>query len=424
MRSVFKKSLVPASLALTLALTSACGGKKSESHPEQNNLPTGHQSLDANLLAKTVGVLKVENNACTAYISGPNELTTAYHCLESAPAEIFDVNEFTFTLGNGEKLELNAITSLIPKQDRATLRLKNKVESYLENSVRTGTTYSLVAYDLENEKLEVQDNCLFDQDYEAAGVFSYDCETKGHYSGAPLLENGKVIGIHLGFKPKIDRRVAFDFKNLQSERTDVLEVEYLKEGCHMRTSIGVDHTRAHVRGCDPFAMVKEWLTAKKEAGNIEYTNVQQQIQDIKVNTQAQANLLRRAKTSWETFSVCMDNAKAAASKEQGDNCYTTFYSEMNTIIADLRTYIEDESRLDYNVLTAERKKVVDDVHAVSKDLISVWDTYVTCTVNAATATELLEKTRQLKACNMTLKAEFTRISVAIASLDVNPLDTW
>jgi hypothetical protein len=277
---------------------------------------------------------------------------------------------------------------------------------------------------LENEKLDVQDSCRFDQDYDAAGVFSYDCETKGHYSGAPLLENGKVIGIHLGFKPKIDRRVAFDLKNLQNEKSDILEVEYLKEGCHMRTSIGVGHTRAHVRGCDPFTMVREWLTAKKEAGSIEYNNVQEQIQDIKVNTQAQAGLLGRAKTAWDTFSVCMDNAKAAGSKEQGDNCYTAFYSEMNTIISDLRTHIEAESRLDYNVLTAERKKVVDDVHAVAKDLVNVWDTYVNCTVNASKAEEILEKTRQLKACNMTLKAEFTRINVAIANLNVNPLDTW
>ncbi len=421
---MLKKSFVPTSMLLSLVFMTACGDKKSKSNEDPKNLQTTDYAPDANLLAKTVGILKVENNACTAYISGVNELTTAYHCLESAPGEIFEVSEFTFTLGNGEKLELETITSLIPKQDRATFRLKNKTESYLENSVKTGNTYTLVAYDLESEKLDVQNSCTFDQDYDAAGVFSYDCKTKGHYSGAPLLENGKVIGIHLGFKPKIDRRVAFDFKNLQNEKSDILEVEYVKEGCHMRTSVGLDHTRVHVRGCDPFTQIREWLTAKKDAGNIEYTNVQEQIQDIKVNTQAQATLLGRAKTSWETFSVCMDNAKAAGSKEQGDNCYSAFYSEMNTIIADLRTYIEDENRLDYSVLTAERKKVVDDVHAVAKDLVNVWDTYVTCTVSAVEVTEVLEKTRKLKACNLTLKAEFTRINVAIANLDVNPLDTW
>jgi hypothetical protein len=53
----------------------------------------------------------------------------------------------------------------------------------------------------------------------------------------PIIQNGKVVGIHLGYQEKVDRNVAFDLAKLWDEKVDVAAVGITDEclfDCHIR----------------------------------------------------------------------------------------------------------------------------------------------------------------------------------------------
>ena len=373
-----------------------------------------------------VGHLNAGEHLCTIYASGPNMVTTAYHCLDkSGDGDIFDVEEITLELASGRSLEVVAIDSLLPKKDLARLEVAEKFVDYYETAnVDPEKSMSLVSYDQDKEQLVVQNDCKLDTKIEVAGVFTYSCESAGHYSGSPLMQSGKVVGLHLGYKPKIDRRVAMDFGLLDNNATDILEVEFAQEGCHSRAHIrgGVfdGHSRAHVRGCSPGELFREYILGIKEEIKLHRDDTQSSIDLISTDTQNHQRLHGNLNTAWDEFMECYEDAKARMDRDKALNCQAAFKAEMDVITAELKVLLEGQAELKKEVLTEEARVYVDETHRISLSIVEMWDSFKGCLVEAISLDDLDAKNRKIKVCWGTMKERITSIRTDIDALQSDP----
>ncbi|MDQ3235363.1 MAG: serine protease [Pseudobdellovibrionaceae bacterium] len=370
-----------------------------------------------------VGVLKAGDAVCTAFISSEKQITTAYHCLEKAPGEIHDIEKISFQLGTGEQVELNGIVDLWPRKDFARISLKNAYPRFLKSGVKSGDTLKLVAYDLETAQLDIQDNCLVDQDISSAGVFSYSCQSKGHYSGAPIMEGEIVVGIHLGYKPKIDRRVGLDFSLLTDEKSDILEIEYVKEGCHTRASVGLGHTRMHVRGCDPISPILdafEELTSRKSQVRTDVQNTALIVAAKKAEYDA---IIGRIEAATASVDQCMAEAKAENNADKARECLSTFESTMNTILSDIMVLSEAIEK-DYKEqvkaeIRAGAGAQIGKVAAVEQ----AWNEYTTCMSSTQSLPDVKERSPAIKSCRDQMRSKIWTVIKIPSGPSAGPCDS-
>lgn len=381
-------------------------------------------TLNADSFSKTVGYLKIGETLCTGFLTDFYEITTAYHCLEVSPGETYDPQYITFLLEDGSEYKVSNIAALLPRKDMARLQLETPAQQFLKFSTPKLETGILVAFDQDEQKI-INQKCKIEKFYETPGVFAYKCDTKGHYSGSPIIQEGKVVGMHVGYKPKIDRKVAINFGQVDNENTDVLEIEYLKEGCHIRSHIRGDifegHSRAHARGCTLGDIFINWWLLKKEKNKLIYDEINENLELIKEDNTTQMRLLQRSKVAWEQFNSCAEDAKKTQDREKARNCISSFRSEMNIIASEIKISLESINRLGFDNLTEEVRAHVHQTHKISQDLVKLWETYTQCNLDAIKSQDTADKVIKLRGCHQFLKLEFDRITVEIESLDV---DIW
>jgi hypothetical protein len=179
---------------------------------------------DRELLSR-IGSLDYNGNAiCTVFASGRNEVTTAGHCFSDSPV----ASHYTVTIDN----QKHAVQSVhkSKKADIAKLKVSGIAEYFEsakaeENSETTVTVFSIEQRKIlsaRGEKLNVDDS---------SSVLHYRNDTIKGSSGAPVLQNKKVVGVHLGSRVKDSEEVNFgvDFSNVHS--ADVTRTPYSPE-CH------------------------------------------------------------------------------------------------------------------------------------------------------------------------------------------------
>lgn len=245
MKRVTLNRLISMSLCqLVLACTSAPASQVNAIIGQDNRQPE-----DRSLYLETIGRINIGETTCNAFASGENEITTAAHCmaLDTVP----EVSEISFTAANGQRYEVSDIELLDARKDLARLVTKTAFGRWLERASLQGGGLTLVAVDPTSGSLLSDRSCSLEQERPAAGVFLHSCDTVPGESGAPVLQDGKYVGVHLGYKALVDRNVAFDITKDQDETVDVLSLEYKKEGCHSRVHIRGRHSRGHVRDCTP-----------------------------------------------------------------------------------------------------------------------------------------------------------------------------
>ncbi len=189
------------------------------------------------MLRKTVGYLRTTDGAqCSAFISDTKQVTTAAHCRgKNADGETIDA---TFTTLDGKSSHLSKIKRREIKKDYLVLEADQEFSEKLELSMLTGPDVSIVGYDFEQRNLYSQKSCKIERRLDDAGVFLHSCDSLAGFSGGPIVQNGKVVGIHLGYQQKVDRNVAFDLAKLWDDKADVAAVGITDEclfDCHIRT---------------------------------------------------------------------------------------------------------------------------------------------------------------------------------------------
>ncbi|MFZ9520734.1 MAG: hypothetical protein ACO3A4_09670 [Silvanigrellaceae bacterium] len=161
---------------------------------------------------------------CTVFASGKNELTTAGHCFSDAPQP----SEYTITIHN-QKRTIQAIQKFA-KADVAKLTVTG-IDSYFESAVANDNSKTTVtAFSIERRKLLTARGENL-QKSESSSLLNYSNDTIQGSSGAPILQNNKVVGIHLGSTVKESKNVNFGVAFLNAPSADVTRTPYSPE-CH------------------------------------------------------------------------------------------------------------------------------------------------------------------------------------------------
>ncbi len=141
-----------------------------------------------------IGSLTNGKSNCTAFLTGPSELSTAAHCVETA-----DLKSFRFNIAN--RLFKLKSRKLNRKTGFASLVVDGNFENYFEFDSLKSDAVTLVAYDYQNHELASHKSCRVNRDLNYKGLLVHTCDSVAGMSGSPLLQQGKVVGIHLGSLP-------------------------------------------------------------------------------------------------------------------------------------------------------------------------------------------------------------------------------
>lgn len=210
------------------------------------------EPVDTPSFARLIGRISIGETTCTAFASAINEITTASHCLPAD--ENFDATTAKFSSADGTPYALKEIQLLDARKDIAVFKTTENLPSYFERSPLLGGPLMLVAVDPQTGALTADRSCEYEKSIESAGAIVHSCDSVPGESGAPLLQDGKVVGVHVGYKESLDRNVAFDLRRIDDDNVDMLSLELREEGCHSRVHVrgGIKgHSRAHVRDCVP-----------------------------------------------------------------------------------------------------------------------------------------------------------------------------
>lgn len=214
---------------------------------EDNREPATNPSL-----ARLIGRISIGETTCTAFASASNEITTASHCLPID--EKFDATSAKFSSADGKLYALTELLLLDALKDIAIFKTAENLPSYFERAPLLGGSLMLVAVDPKTGGLTADRSCQYEKTIESAGAIVHSCDSVPGESGAPLLQDGKVVGVHVGYKESLDRNIAFDLRRIDDDTVDMLSLELRKEGCHSRVHVrgGIKgHSRTHVRDCVP-----------------------------------------------------------------------------------------------------------------------------------------------------------------------------
>ncbi|MBF0207705.1 MAG: trypsin-like peptidase domain-containing protein [Oligoflexia bacterium] len=154
-------------------------------------------------ISKKMGSIFYHSNAiCTAFASGKNQVTTAAHCINGN-----DLHEYTFRpffQKEGEAAEKTILrTRVNNKTDVAILRVEG-VDQFFETAESDLATGGGEENEISLLEVDGKDGLLYQckegaiWDTPSRGIFYHTFDTVPGSSGAPVLQNGKVIGMHIG----------------------------------------------------------------------------------------------------------------------------------------------------------------------------------------------------------------------------------
>ncbi len=59
----------------------------------------------------------------------------------------------------------------------------------------------------------------------SASAFEHGCDTKSKFSGSPVLLQGRIIGVHIGYNPKAQLNYASNVAQFNDDKADIVELE-------------------------------------------------------------------------------------------------------------------------------------------------------------------------------------------------------
>lgn len=206
---------------------SACGKL---SHPEVSKtksiIGSDDRRVERNMqILSKVGSLDLKGEPiCTAFASGENKATTAGHCFSETP----DQSDYTVTIDN--KVFPVKEIKVERKSDTASLIVQG-IEEYFEAAeAEENEEATVAAFSIEHRKVMSTKGQQLSRS-ENPSFLNYQNDTISGSSGAPVLQNNKVVGIHLGSAAKhpIDGNFGVVLNAIHT--ADVTQVHYEPE-CH------------------------------------------------------------------------------------------------------------------------------------------------------------------------------------------------
>lgn len=236
----FKKAT---SVALVGIFFTNCGVPRNPESKINQIVGTDDRVEDHSPISETsIGSLEyLGEPLCTAFATGPHQITTAYHCIAEFEQRIV-YGEFSFKT----KLNTYAIFGIgktNKNADYAILTVDPKISNWFEVkelepheplSIYSATSDGKILTNTVEKYSEIIAN----------GYIKYGLDTVRGASGSPILQNGAVIAVHLG---------AYRDGNLgilMSQVENVDEIKILKEGLLEQVGLLITLTIAVVELAD------------------------------------------------------------------------------------------------------------------------------------------------------------------------------
>lgn len=153
-------------------------------------------------------LLKDGSHHCTAFATGPRTITTAYHCIENQPEMLLqvktdesasrkvDLSRFSFKVAN-RTTGVAKVRSVLRDSDIAVLEIAEPNTSWFELGSYTRRPISqIISVNGDDTGCITNSARVFETN--RMGVFAHALDSIPGASGSPILQNDRVIGIHIG----------------------------------------------------------------------------------------------------------------------------------------------------------------------------------------------------------------------------------
>jgi hypothetical protein len=172
---------------------------------------------------KKHGLLTAGSRVCNAFLIGKTSVMTALHCLNSDPHAFVG---FTFKSLDGKTSKVTDILFLDDKKDAIAYSLSEQYDAFyeLDYGLHTSGEIEVRSYDFEAQNL-VSSPCKIGKLLKSASAFEHGCDTKPKFSGSPVLLQGKVVGVHIGYNPKAQLNYASNVAQFNDDKADIVELE-------------------------------------------------------------------------------------------------------------------------------------------------------------------------------------------------------
>jgi V8-like Glu-specific endopeptidase len=133
---------------------------------------------------------------CTGFFSGPNTITAASHCVKNLKSNELGHLETV----DGSRYRIQKIISLNLTNDVATLSTIDSNPKFLASgSINPSAPAELIGWDSFSKDFKLSKTPILSPQSASQGLFTHELDTEGGNSGSPILQDGKVIGMHLGW---------------------------------------------------------------------------------------------------------------------------------------------------------------------------------------------------------------------------------
>jgi hypothetical protein len=177
-------------IGLVVALC-ACQHRDSGSSPSANLAKDGRNDLLDQYLIKRMGVLSFKGvPICTAFASGTNQVSTAASCLREPLSDAYKLNI------NGRPVPIVAALADLPT-GLALLKVEGVSEVFPTAAFASDEDSSIVSY-ASDQKQFVLASTGYIKTSAVPGVLMHTFDAIKGASGSPILQNGQVVGVHLG----------------------------------------------------------------------------------------------------------------------------------------------------------------------------------------------------------------------------------
>ena len=183
---------------------------------ENDLILVGHKALEAKHGSLTVG-----QRRCHGFLSYKNHVTSALHCIGRDP---FSFIGFLFQNRNGEEAYVDDIVYLDSTKDLVTYSLSRDFDSYYDFApFDPKAPFIMRGLDKENG-LMFEDTCRHEGLLREHAAILYGCDTKPGFSGSPLIQRGKVVGVHIGYHVNRGLNYGVNLGQRFDENSDITEL--------------------------------------------------------------------------------------------------------------------------------------------------------------------------------------------------------
>lgn len=225
---ILVKSGVPIIGVLMIFCYFGCEKSIQESTPNQIIGPDNRISVESSVITDQLGVIEASSSHCQAYISSESEVSTAAHCIQDDPK---DLSSFRFRGYKGKSARIVALATLDLSKDLISFKVDGLASQPLSSGkINSDETLMIFARNASNTGFLVS-QCAIESLLDQNAAVAYRCDTEPGYSGVPLIQGKKIVGMHLGYSKQLKANVGLNDSLSPFKDLDIRGISDLQPEC-------------------------------------------------------------------------------------------------------------------------------------------------------------------------------------------------